>query len=68
LLKAADDYPFHHLIIFSTAYDPYALKAFEINAVDYLLKPFDQERFDFALQRVEKRIQQKEDADNIRNL
>jgi len=36
------------VIIFITAYDQYALKAFEANAVDYLLKPFDKERFDGA--------------------
>ncbi len=39
-------------IIFTTAYDQYALKAFEVNAVDYLLKPFSQERFDEAINRV----------------
>jgi len=39
-------------IIFSTAYDKYALRAFELNAVDYLLKPYTKERFDEALQRV----------------
>lgn len=37
------------VIIFTTAYDQFALKAFEVNAVDYLLKPFSQERFDEAL-------------------
>jgi two-component system, LytTR family, response regulator len=37
------------IIIFTTAYDQYALKAFEVNAVDYLLKPYSQERFDEAL-------------------
>jgi len=36
-------------VIFTTAYDEYALKAFELHAVDYLLKPFSQERFDAAL-------------------
>src|SRR5210317_1871688 len=36
----------HPVIIFSTAYDQYALKAFEKNAIDYLLKPYDQPRFD----------------------
>lgn len=39
-------------VIFVTAYDKYALKAFEVNAVDYLLKPFDRERFFTALDRV----------------
>src|ERR1700749_1422166 len=32
-------------IIFTTAYDEYAIKAFEANAIDYLLKPFNKERF-----------------------
>lgn len=38
-------------IIFSTAYDEYAIRAFEVNAVDYLLKPFDRQRFMIAVQR-----------------
>ena len=38
-------------IIFVTAYDQYALQAFEVHAVDYLLKPFDAERFQRALDR-----------------
>jgi len=36
-------------IIFTTAFDEYAIKAFEAHAIDYLLKPFDQERFDKAI-------------------
>lgn len=39
-------------IIFSTAYDKYALKAFEVHAVDYLLKPYTQERFKIAIDRI----------------
>lgn len=39
-------------IIFSTAYDQYAFKAFEVNAIDYLLKPFKQERFDEAIEKI----------------
>lgn len=39
------------LIIFVTAYDEYALRAFEVNALDYLLKPYDRKRFDQAFQR-----------------
>jgi two-component system LytT family response regulator len=38
-------------IIFTTAFDEYAMKAFETNAIDYLLKPFGKERFDKALQK-----------------
>ena len=38
-------------VIFTTAYDEYALPAFDLEAVDYLLKPFDEERFDRALKR-----------------
>ena len=38
-------------VVFVTAYDQYALKAFDANAVDYLLKPFDRARFDTALER-----------------
>jgi two-component system, LytTR family, response regulator len=41
--------------IFTTAYDQYALRAFEIHAVDYLLKPFNKERFDAALERARSR-------------
>ncbi len=40
-------------IIFSTAYDKYALKAFEIHAIDYLLKPYTQERFKIAINRID---------------
>jgi len=36
-------------VIFTTAFDEYAIKAFELHAVDYLLKPFNQERFDKAI-------------------
>ncbi|MGE0555435.1 MAG: LytR/AlgR family response regulator transcription factor [Gemmatimonadales bacterium] len=39
------------VVVFVTAYDEYALRAFEVNAVDYLLKPFDDRRFATALER-----------------
>jgi two-component system LytT family response regulator len=44
-------------VIFVTAYDQYAIRAFEISAVDYLLKPVTEERFRLAFQRVTKRLQ-----------
>ena len=44
-------------VVFTTAYDQYALRAFEVHAVDYLLKPFDEARFAEALTRARARIQ-----------
>jgi two-component system LytT family response regulator len=43
------------LIVFVTAYDQYAIAAFEVSATDYLLKPFDEQRFAATLQRVRQR-------------
>ncbi len=45
----ADDMP---LVVFTTAYDQYAIRAFETHAVDYLLKPFDHERLHKAIERI----------------
>ena len=46
---------FKSTIVFITAYDTYAIKAFEFGAVDYLLKPFTEERFEQTIQRILKR-------------
>src|SRR4249919_417738 len=46
-------------VIFATAYDQYALKAFEVHAVDYLLKPFSAERFQEAIGRARERLRAK---------
>lgn len=47
-------------IIFVTAFDQYALKAFDVHALDYLLKPFDDERFAHALERAKSQIEARE--------
>ena len=47
-------------IIFVTAFDQYALKAFDVHALDYLLKPFDDERFAHALRRAKVQIEAQE--------
>jgi len=54
-------------IIFTTAYDQYALRAFEVNAVDYLLKPFTQERLRAAIERVREQPQAKQHAPGAAN-
>ncbi|TVR73102.1 MAG: response regulator [Marinilabiliales bacterium] len=56
MLELLDDAP---EIIFTTAYDQYAIRAFEINAVDYLLKPFSEERFREAVGKAVKRLGEK---------
>jgi len=53
IMKSTNNPP---LFVFTTAYDAYAIDAFEIEAVDYLLKPFDQVRLHQAMERVRKRL------------
>jgi len=48
MLELVEDPP---SVIFTTAFDEFAIKAFELNAVDYLLKPFNKDRFDKAIQK-----------------
>ncbi len=47
-------------IIFTTAYDEYALKAFKLNSIDYLLKPIDEDELAIAVQKFKKGLQQRE--------
>src|SRR5215472_15238538 len=49
-------------IIFATAFDQYAVKAFDVNAIDYLLKPFDKDRVMQALERARLRLQEESAA------
>ncbi len=57
------------VIVFSTAYDEFAIKAFENNAVDYFLKPYSQDRFDSAIEKAQEKLtnrgQQKEEVSNL---
>jgi len=46
------------VVIFVTAHDRYALKAFDVHALDYLLKPFDKDRFSTALERAKAQLRQ----------
>jgi two-component system LytT family response regulator len=59
VLKAIEDRPLP-TVVFVTAYDQYALQAFEVHALDYLLKPFTARRFQKALQRA--RLEQKREG------
>jgi len=55
-------------IVFVTAHDRFALRAFEVHALDYLLKPFDGERFRKALERARDRIQHRQTGDLSRRI
>jgi two-component system LytT family response regulator len=57
VLKSLESENMPH-VIFVTAYDRYAIQAFEVHALDYLLKPFDTERFEEAISRAKAQIQQ----------
>lgn len=62
LLELIDNPP---NIIFTTAFDEYAIKAFESNAIDYLLKPFNKERFDKAIFKFKNNSLQKISSEKI---
>jgi two-component system LytT family response regulator len=60
-----DSFP---LVIFVTAHDRHAVRAFEVNALDYLLKPIDDERFDLAVARARESFTRERDSDLGRRL
>lgn len=66
LVKFFDQIDFQ--IIFVTAYNQYAIKAFEINAVDYLLKPIERTRLEAAVKKAEARISDKHDSEKYQAL
>jgi two-component system LytT family response regulator len=55
-------------IVFVTAYDRYAVQAFEVHALDYLLKPFDEERLGAALRHARERLSQPDRSDTSRRI
>jgi len=54
-------------VIFTTAFDEYAIRAFEVNAVDYLLKPIEESRFDMAIQKLPGKLKQDQNTQHILN-
>ena len=56
------------MVIFVTAYDQHAIRAFQVRALDYLLKPFDRERFTDALQRARTHLESQTNGDLGRRL
>src|ERR1700728_3073686 len=55
-------------VIFTTAFDDYAMKAFEAHAVDYLLKPFSKHRFDKAMKKWRERFEKPEGKASVQSL
>ena len=55
-------------IIFTTAYDQFAIRAFKVSAIDYLLKPVDSDDLIHAIEKVKKAMQEKQGGNNITNL
>jgi DNA-binding response OmpR family regulator len=61
LMRLAESLP--PALVFVTAYDEYAVEAFEVHALDYLLKPYDEERFGLMLRRVRAQLEQRRSRD-----
>lgn len=66
IVRFFEDIPFH--IIFVTAYDQYAIRAFDMAAIDYLLKPVDISRLKLAVERAHQRVDSKKQAQRLLSL
>ena len=66
LAKEISKRPDCPMLVFATAYDNYALKAFEVNAVDYILKPFDDVRISQTVEKLVKKYEQYEQQERER--
>jgi len=62
MLELVEDKP---AVIFTTAFDEFAIKAFEVNAVDYLLKPIDKSRFNAAIEKLPGRLKQADNTEAV---
>ncbi|EZH72729.1 transcriptional regulator [Aquimarina atlantica] len=65
LLEMLDQVP---LVVFTTAYDEYAIKSFEYNAFDYLLKPINEDRFSKTIEKIQKTIEEKKASESKEKL
>ncbi len=65
LLEMLDNVP---ITVFTTAFDEYAIKSFEYNALDYLLKPINEKRFAMALDKVKARLEEKQEEESSSKL
>ncbi|GAB6154926.1 LytTR family DNA-binding domain-containing protein [Desulfosporosinus burensis] len=57
VFRALQQLNVHASVVFATAYDVHAIRAFELNAVDYILKPFSKERLKVTIDRIQQRLQ-----------
>jgi DNA-binding LytR/AlgR family response regulator len=65
LARKVSEKPDHPFIVFATAYDNYAVQGFELNAVDYILKPFSEDRIKLTLERIKKKVEIKDSTQNV---
>ncbi len=60
VVRALQQLDVHASVVFATAFDVHAIRAFELNAVDYILKPFSSDRLKVTIERIQQRIQPNE--------